>query len=217
MKRQAALEQTLRLKGKNELLERLETAQVPEDVEIVTIYQDEPLGLGHAVLCARDACLGGPVGVILPDDLIMGGRTLSLMADAYDASRVKSLIASLEVSRTDISSSGVFDFAEDVSDRFPRPANGLVEKPDADDAPSLHAAIGRYILDDCIFEFLARTDEGAGGEVQLTDAIASCGDIFAFPVHAPRFDCGSHDGLFEASEWRRDKCRTQTLVAIAAE
>jgi UTP--glucose-1-phosphate uridylyltransferase len=210
------LAETLRQKGKVTLLQRLEQARVPSSVEVRMVFQDAPKGLGHAILCAKDACLPGPVGVILPDDVVMGGQCLAKMARVFDPSRMQSLIASLEVTRDEISSYGVFDFDGSVAG-YPRRARGFVEKPSADEAPSLHAAIGRYILDDCIFEHLARTDVGAGGEIQLTDAISACGDIFAMPIDAPRFDCGSHEGLFEASQYQRSLRNDAEPLAIAAE
>lgn len=214
--RHAVLEESLRSKGKTVLLGALKRMGVPAEVRVDIVYQDEPLGLGHAVLCARDHSEGGPVGVILPDDVVMDGGCLKAMADAFDPERMQSLIASLEVSQSEISSYGVFAFEEESS-ASPRRATALVEKPRREDAPSNHAAIGRYILSDCIFDYLAETGQGAGGEVQLTDAIASCGDIFAMPITAPRFDCGCHDGLFEASQYRRSSLKSLTQIAIAAE
>ena len=211
------LEATLKQKGKVQLLRRLQSARIPEKVDVRLVYQDEARGLGHAVLCARDECLPGPVGVILPDDLIVGTSCLGQMVDAFDPERMNSLIASLRVNEDEISSYGVFDFEGSDTVGKPRAARGLVEKPDPDKAPSLFAAIGRYVLSEEIFVALENTQPGAGNEIQLTDAIAACGRIYGLAVRSPRFDCGCHEGLFAAGQFMRKLKTSRSSEAIAAE
>lgn len=163
-------------------------------------FQEHPLGLGHAVLCARDHILPGPVAVVLPDDLILSERgCLSEMVDAYGQSGVGHLIASMEVADEAVSSYGILDVIEQVG-RVSR-ARAIVEKPAPADAPSNCAAVGRYILDPCIFDALEDTAPGAGGEIQLTDAIASgIRDIGlgGFAFSGTRYDCGSKKGMLAA-------------------
>lgn len=213
----AELEGTLREKGKVNLLQKLERGRIPDDVEVCFAYQDEPLGLGHAVLCAQDYVLPGAFGVILPDDVVMGSEFLGSMVDNFDATRMQSLIGSLKVPPEEASSYGIFDFEGEVDVTRPSKARGMVEKPDVGTAPSQFAAIGRYILSSQIFDVLAVGKRGAGGEIQLTDAIAACGDIYALPVDAPRFDCGCHEGLHCAAEFVRALRREEMSLQIAAE
>lgn len=168
-------------------------------IEVCVVAQDEPLGLGHAVLCAREAALPGPFGVILPDDLILGEPALAEMVAAFDPDTMKCLAAAQKVERASSRSYGMFRLADPDSPSALLSASGLLEKPDPDDAPSDLAVVGRYVLSDEIWEVLAVTPEGSGGEIQLTDAIAALGGLWAFRFSGARFDCGSKEGLFEAT------------------
>ncbi|MFO6465747.1 UTP--glucose-1-phosphate uridylyltransferase [Jannaschia sp. KMU-145] len=192
------LEDTLAEKGKSDLLRAVRTTRLPEGVDLKVVMQEEPLGLGHAVLCGGAEALDGPVGVILPDDLILGRPCLAEMVAAYDLRAMKSLVAAQDVARGKVSSYGIFD-CNDASGSGAIPARGIVEKPAPEDAPSTLAAVGRYILSPEIFDVLEGIGQGAGGEIQLTDAIAALGSISAFRFSGDRYDCGSKDGLVDAT------------------
>jgi UTP--glucose-1-phosphate uridylyltransferase len=163
--------------------------------------QNEPLGLGHAVLCAAKLALPGPVAVILPDDLILGEPgALSEMVQAYQSICSGHLIATMTVPDEEVSKYGVLSITDRKGPIVI--ADGMVEKPDPADAPSRDAVVGRYILDPVIFEALATQEPGAGGEIQLTDAIArttaDCG-LAGFRFTGERFDCGSKSGMLAAT------------------
>ncbi|WP_208454482.1 UTP--glucose-1-phosphate uridylyltransferase [Jannaschia marina] len=208
------LEKGLAEKGKDDLLEAVRNASVPGDVDVVFVMQHEPLGLGHAVLQAADHLLEGPVGVILPDDLMLGPPCLAEMADAFVPGDMRSLIAAQEVPRDRVSSYGIFDCTP--GEAAATPARGLVEKPDPDDAPSRLAAVGRYVLDPSVFDTLRDTEPGTGGEIQLTDAIASTGAIHAFRFSGTRFDCGNPDGIVDAT-LAVQQMRNAPALNVAAE
>lgn len=191
------LEAGLARKGKDDLLACVRNTRLPEGVEVVFVMQDEPLGLGHAVSLARPHVLPGPVGVILPDDLILGAPCLAEMASAFDSDTMASLIAAQNVEKSAVSSYGIFDCTPGKAPVTA--AKGFVEKPDPSAAPSTLAAVGRYILTGDVFDSLERTEPGAGGEIQLTDAIATCGGIHAFRFSGKRFDCGNPDGIVKAT------------------
>ncbi|MCT4684225.1 MAG: UTP--glucose-1-phosphate uridylyltransferase [Roseicyclus sp.] len=197
----AALRASLREKGKAALADALrEAALCPRGDDVVFTMQDEPLGLGHAVLCARDHVLPGPVAVILPDDLILGAQCLPEMVDAYGTTGAGHMVATMSVPRDEVSKYGILDGAE-TSGRITR-ARGMVEKPAPEAAPSREAVVGRYVLDASIFEALATQTPGAGGEIQLTDAIArgaSEAGLAGFRFSGTRFDCGSKAGMLRAT------------------
>ncbi|WP_110570989.1 UTP--glucose-1-phosphate uridylyltransferase [Yoonia vestfoldensis] len=197
----AELRATLRDRGKAKLARDLHKAAIDEDDHEVTfVMQHDPLGLGHAVLCARDAVLPGPVAVILPDDLIVGQKgCLSEMIAAYQDIAAGHLVATINVPRQEVSKYGILSVVGQTGP-FTK-ADGMVEKPDPKDTPSTTAVVGRYVLDPCIFDALARQTPGAGGEVQLTDAIAK--DILTtglagFQFSGQRFDCGTKQGMLSA-------------------
>ncbi len=162
--------------------------------------QQQPLGLGHAVWCARDLVGGEPFAVLLADDLMMAmPGCLRQMMDAYRKTG-GNLVAVEEVPQERVSRYGVLDVAEDDG-RLAR-ARALVEKPAPDKAPSRLAIIGRYILQPQVFDHLAKKQTGAGGEIQLTDAMAAT--LKDVPLHGlridgRRFDCGSKFGFVEAN------------------
>lgn len=202
--------------GKSDVAQELARCGVPDSVEVVFRLQDEPRGLGHAVLQAADALLPGPFGVILPDDAILDGSCLPDMARAFDNQSMEALVAAEEVSAEDVSSYGIFRTRGASIGRVIA-TDGLVEKPARHEAPSRLAAVGRYVLTPQIMEALSQTPPGAGNEIQLTDAIAKCGKVFAFPIGTPRFDCGSKEGLFQAGEALRDARHAPPAVGLAAE
>jgi UTP--glucose-1-phosphate uridylyltransferase len=193
--------------GKALLRAALSEIEVPERIEIVFVDQLEPLGLGHAILCAEGLTLPGPFGVILPDDLILGRPCLSEMAEHYTHGH---MIAAMEIRPEETGSYGIFSLKRATIGRNV-PISGMVEKPAPGQAPSRLAAVGRYILDPCIFDTLQHVRHGAGGEIQLTDAIARDSDrvsLNAFRFSGTRYDCGTHDGLLDAAVARRNMVKT---------
>jgi UTP--glucose-1-phosphate uridylyltransferase len=192
------LEAALEAKGKDALLEAVRRARPPEGVELRVVYQDEPLGLGHAVLCGAEHALPGPVGVILPDDVILGTPCLPEMVAAFREGTMRSLVAAQEVPAAQVDRYGIFDCTGGTPGEAVA-CRRFVEKPSVAEAPSRLAAVGRYILDESVFDVLRETRPGAGGEIQLTDAIVAMGGIHAFRFTGTRFDCGSKDGLVDAT------------------
>ena len=193
------LERALVDSGKNDLLELIHNI-VPPGVSCIYIRQGKPLGLGHAVLCARPAVGDEPFFVHLADDFIVGeSPCLKQMADDYRG-HGSSIVAVEQVPEENTSSYGIVGMTDDGS-RSQR-IQSIVEKPKPEDAPSNKAVVGRYLLVPEIFDRLERTKRGAGGEIQLTDAIA---DLLAdHPVHAfafdgDRYDCGSKLGYLQAT------------------
>lgn len=194
------LEQKLERSGKLEQLELVRNV-LPSHVRAVFVTQAEALGLGHAVLCAKPIVGDEPFAVLLPDDLIWnrGPGALTQMADAAEASGA-SMIAVQDVPKEQTASYGIV--ATDAFSGRSGRIRAMVEKPKPEDAPSNLAVVGRYVLDSRIFQLLESTTPGAGGEIQLTDAIATL--LQEKPVHAyrfqgTRFDCGTHIGLIEAT------------------
>jgi len=185
--------------GKQEALRIVETTRLAPG-QVSFTRQQEPLGLGHAVWCARHLVGDEPFAVILPDDLVMAEiPCLKQMVEAY-AQVGGNLVAVEEVPKEHTDRYGILDIAEDDG-RLVR-AKGLVEKPKPADAPSNLSIIGRYILDPAVFHQLDRQERGAGGEIQLTDAMART--IGPIPFHGlrfegVRFDCGSKAGFLEAT------------------
>jgi len=194
------LEQKLERAGKTEQLELVRNV-LPPGVRAVFVTQAEALGLGHAVLCARPVIGDEPFAVILPDDLIWnrGDGALKQMADAAQASGA-SMIAVQDVPREQTGSYGIV--ATEAFDGRQGRIRGMVEKPAPADAPSTLAVVGRYVLNPRIFALLETTTAGAGGEIQLTDAIAALlveEAVNAYRFQGTRFDCGTHLGLIEAT------------------
>jgi UTP--glucose-1-phosphate uridylyltransferase len=194
------LEQKLERAGKTEQLELVRHV-LPPGVKTIFVTQTEALGLGHAVLCAKDVVGDEPFAVLLPDDLIWnrGPGALRQMADAAEQTGC-SVIAVQDVAPEKTASYGIVA-TQDFANRQGR-ITRIVEKPAPADAPSNLAVVGRYILSPRIFELLEQTTPGAGGEIQLTDAIdrllvAECVDAYRF--RGTRFDCGTHIGLIEAT------------------
>ena len=194
------LEQKLERAGKQELLELVRHV-LPEGVRAIFVTQAEALGLGHAVLCAKPVVGDEPFAVILPDDLIWnrGPGALRQMADVAQETGA-SVIATQMVAPDQVSSYGIVA-TDEFSNRRGR-INAIVEKPKPADAPSNLAVVGRYVLSPRIFELLEATQPGAGGEIQLTDAISALlarENVLAYHFQGTRFDCGTHIGLIEAT------------------
>jgi len=191
------LEQALVESGKDELLASIQGI-VPPGVACIYIRQGKPLGLGHAVLCARPAIGNEPFFVHLADDLIAGSPgCLAQMAGEY-ARHGGSVIAVETVPHESTSSYGIVAVDGDDGGRITE----IVEKPDPANAPSDSAVVGRYLLRPEIFEKLERIGAGAGGEIQLTDGIAALlGDIpvYAYAFNGVRYDCGSKLGYLQAT------------------
>ena len=193
----AELEKALIESGKDELLASIRGI-VPEGVSCVYIRQGEPLGLGHAVLCARPAVGDEPFFVHLADDLIAGEPgCLAQMAAEY-AEHGGSVVAVETVPRENTSSYGIVAVDSNERDRITQ----IVEKPAPEEAPSNSAVVGRYLLAPEIFDKLENTGRGAGGEIQLTDGIAdllSESAVYAYSFEGVRYDCGSKLGYLQAT------------------
>jgi len=194
------LEAKLAQSGKDELL-ALVQGTLPRNVRCVFVTQPEALGLGHAVLCARPVVGDEPFGVVLADDLIWnrGAGALRQMAEVA-AREDAGVLAVEEVPREQTHKYGIVD-AEPLSERAAR-VRLVVEKPKPEVAPSNLAIVGRYVLPGRIFELLERTRPGAGGEIQLTDAIEALlqeRPVLAYRFEGRRFDCGNKLGLVQAT------------------
>jgi UTP--glucose-1-phosphate uridylyltransferase len=196
------LESKLHEKGKAELL-ALVQGTLPRHVRAIFVTQPEALGLGHAVLCAKPVVGDEPFGVVLPDDLIWNGAgagALRQMADLADAQQA-GVIAVEEVPRDETDKYGIVDATK--LDERSATIRYMVEKPKPADAPSNLAVVGRYVLPGRIFQLLEETTPGAGGEIQLTDAIEALlkeqGKVLAYRFEGTRFDCGNKAGLVRAT------------------
>jgi len=198
------LEGTLEARGKKAMLAKVRRA--PALIKVESVVQAEPLGLGHAISCVEPTLSPDEdaVMVLLPDDLVLPTGVLETMAQVR-AERGGSVLCAIEVSPEEISAYGVFDVERlpDGANPDVLKVNGMVEKPNAANAPSLYAAAGRYVLDRAIFDALGRVDRGAGGEIQLTDAIALL-IAEGHPVHVvvhrgSRHDLGNPGGYLKAA------------------
>jgi len=193
------LETELKARGKDQLLELLHS-MLPSNVTCVYIRQSEALGLGHAVLCAQQVVGNEPFAVLLADDLIHANPpVLKQMADLYSHHH-NSIIAVQQVSREETRFYGVVKTRQ--LDPGLHKLEAIVEKPEPDKAPSTLAAIGRYILTPRIFKHLESVQVGSGGEIQLTDGIASLlarEQVLAYEFKGKRYDCGSKLGYLQAT------------------
>jgi len=183
------LETTLQNKGKDDVLAELE-ASVPEPGSMSFVRQQAPLGLGHAIWCARDVVGDEPFAVLLPDVLVKAAPScLAQMMTAYRKAEGGNIIAVEEVARGDVDKYGIIDPAEEADGVIKM--KGMVEKPPVDAAPSNLSITGRYILQPEIFALLASQERGAGNEIQLTDAMARL--MERQPFHAVAYDGRSYD------------------------
>ncbi|HMS93738.1 MAG TPA: UTP--glucose-1-phosphate uridylyltransferase GalU [Tabrizicola sp.] len=194
------LESELRRKGKTELLEILKDTNMDSGA-IAYVRQNRPMGLGHAVWCARRLIGNEPFAVLLPDDVIAAERPCLQQMVEMHAETGGCMVAAMEVPANRTSSYGVLDIAEDRGSIVR--VKGMVEKPAAGEAPSNLAVIGRYILTPRVLTNLNRIKQGAGGEIQLTDAIAAETDsksgVFGLRFRGERYDCGSKIGFLQAT------------------
>jgi UTP--glucose-1-phosphate uridylyltransferase len=193
------LEAELEARGKNELLQTVQK-MVPRDINCIYIRQSEALGLGHAVLCARAAVGPEPFAVLLADDLMDGDPpVMQQMTEIFNAQQC-SVLGVQEVAREQTGSYGIvktegWGTSTDI-------IRGIVEKPKPAESPSTLAVIGRYILTPRIFDHIQKVGPGSGGEIQLTDGIASLLSeerVLAYRFKGKRYDCGSKLGYLEAT------------------
>ena len=216
------LESELEAAGKRELLQLVRSIK-PDDMQCVYVRQHRALGLGHAVLCARELVGNDPFAVLLADDLMVGQPSImSQMVEQFNEWRT-SILAVQDVPREDTRKYGIVAGTE-VNPQMVD-VNAIVEKPAPEQAPSTLAVAGRYILTPGIFAEIASQQTGVGGEIQLTDAIASLlrrERVFAFRYQGKRYDCGSKQGFLQAtvdlarqhpemgegfSAWLKDNCQ----------
>jgi UTP--glucose-1-phosphate uridylyltransferase len=194
------LDATLERRGKQDLL--AVSRGVSSLARISYVRQREPLGLGHAVLCAKELIGHEPFAVILPDDVIDAETPcLKQMIDVFDQ-RGGSVLATQTVEGPGISAYGVLAGSQDPNDPRVYNCTGMVEKPRFEDAPSKQAIIGRYVLTPRIFELLEQTAPGAGGEIQLTDGIKALlkeERVFGYTFEGKRFDAGDKFGMLQAT------------------
>ncbi|MCR8724416.1 UTP--glucose-1-phosphate uridylyltransferase GalU [Frigidibacter sp. ROC022] len=194
------LENALRKSGKDALLETLRATNMDSGA-IAYVRQHRALGLGHAVWCAKRLISNEPFAVILPDDVIAAEQPcLAQMVEAYEQTG-GCMVAAMEVPPAKAGAYGVLDVAEDMGSLVK--VRGMVEKPPLGEAPSNLAVIGRYILTPKVLQTLNRMKSGAGGEIQLTDAIAEeirqGREVYGHRFRGQRFDCGSKAGFLQAT------------------
>jgi UTP--glucose-1-phosphate uridylyltransferase len=194
------LDATLERKGKEELLAL--SRGVSSMARISYVRQKEPLGLGHAVLCAKDLVGDEPFAVILPDDVIDAEMPcLKQMIDVFNE-KGGSVLATMTIEGPAISAYGVLAGSQDPGNERIYNCTGMVEKPKLEDAPSKQAIIGRYVLTPRVFELLERTAPGAVGEIQLTDGIKALlkeEKVFGYTFEGKRYDAGDKFGMLQAT------------------
>lgn len=196
---QPELKQTLQKRGKTDMLAKVEASEMPEGALLMT-RQARPLGLGHAIWCARKLIGDEPFAILLPDDLVNHEHgCLAQMIETYHE-HGGNVVAVKDVPKQNTSKYGILDIDND--DGKTVSVKGLVEKPKPEDAPSTLSIIGRYILQPEVFDYLAAFEKGAGNEIQLTDSMAKL--LGKQPFHGLRFegqhfDCGSRLGFIQAN------------------
>jgi len=196
---QPELMKTLESRGKDEMLEKVRASEMPEGM-LFTTRQAKPLGLGHAIWCAKDLIGDEPFAILLPDDLVLNGRgCLAQMVETYNE-KGGNVVAVKNVPRNETEKYGIIDIGTENGNIVD--IKGLVEKPKAEDAPSTLSIVGRYILQPEVLDHLAAFETGAGNEIQLTDSMAKL--IGKQPFHGLKFtgqhyDCGSRLGFIEAN------------------
>jgi UTP--glucose-1-phosphate uridylyltransferase len=196
------LEAELAARGKNELLELLRGI-MPSHAKCIYIRQQEPLGLGHAVLCAEPVIGEEPFAVLLADDLMdVAPGVCSVthqMVKVFEREHA-SVLAVQEVPRSETKSYGIV--SSSPWNEYTERVSGLVEKPNPEEAPSNLAVVGRYVLKPQVFEHIRQAGRGAGGEIQLTDGIAALlrdQPVLAYRFEGTRYDCGSKIGYLKAT------------------
>ena len=194
------LETRLEQAGKEKLLNIVRNV-LPEGVSCAYIRQQKPLGLGHSVYCAKNLIGDEPFAILLADDLIDGGEIscLEQMVQAYNTSHAN-IIAVEKITPEQTRKYGVVDPIQ--KNTLCSKISGIIEKPEPEMAPSNLGVVGRYILHPDIFDYLEKTEKGAGGEIQLTDAIEKMlhdKDVLAYQFKGTRYDCGSKLGYLQAT------------------
>ena len=191
------LENNLLSKGKKETLKTAqEMLKIPGSFAYVR--QQEPVGLGHAVWCARHLVGNEPVAVILADDLIKGSNTIKEMISNYNSGN---MLAIMDVNNQDVSSYGIISPGKTLENNMTE-ILGLIEKPSIEKAPSNMAVVGRYIIEPSVFKELEKQNRGTSNEIQLTDAIANRigkSHCYGYKFTNDRFDCGSKLGFIQAN------------------
>jgi UTP--glucose-1-phosphate uridylyltransferase len=194
------LDATLEKKGKKELLAI--SRKISSLARVSYVRQKEPMGLGHAVLCAKDLVGDEPFAVILPDDVIDAETPcIKQMMDVYDE-RQGSVLATMTIEGPAISAYGVLAGSQDAANERIYNCTGMVEKPKLEAAPSKQAIIGRYVLTPKVFELLEKTEHGAGGEIQLTDGILGLlqhEKVYGYTFEGKRYDAGDKFGMLQAT------------------
>lgn len=195
------LENELETSGEIEKLEIIRNI-IPKDVTCIFIRQAEPLGLGHAVLCAKPVIGDQPFVVLLPDDLVESSNhgVTKQLVDIFQQ-EAKSIVAVEDVPKEDVSKYGIVDISA-IKDKSLAEIIGILEKPKLDESPSTLGVIGRYIFTSRIFDCLEKTSTGVANEIQLTDAIRILLDkesVYAYKFEGTRYDCGSKLGYMQAS------------------
>jgi len=205
------------LSEKNKRNELKETSDwLPDAGNVIFTRQQEPLGLGHAVWCARNFIGDEPFAVILADDMVLAKTPcMKQMVAAYEKSG-GNILGVMDIPREQTASYGIVDIDKSAktADKRLVKARGLVEKPQPKDAPSTLSIIGRYILQPDVFDMLDKKKVGAGGEIQLTDAIAQMKNIYGYRFEGTRYDCGSLAGFVAANvayALERNDIREQVL------
>ncbi len=196
---QPELAQTLEARGKKDLLEKMRTAELSTGSLFLT-RQPQPLGLGHAIWCARKLVGDEPFAILLPDDVVLADKgCLTQMVGQYNKVG-GNFVAVMDVPRPDTSKYGILDIKSENGPLVE--VKGLVEKPAPEKAPSTLSIIGRYILQPEVFTHLSAFEKGAGGEIQITDAMAKLigrQPFHGFRYEGMRYDCGSRLGFIEAT------------------
>lgn len=196
------LETTLENKKKFDLLKEI-TDILPKNVSVVSVRQPQPLGLGHAVLCAKDIVGDEPFAVLLPDVLVKDTDTqndLSLMIQRFETSNASQIMVEAVPDHL-VDQYGIVDVAQSPNEGESIVMQGIVEKPAVGTAPSNLSVVGRYVLPAEIMQLLENTPKGAGNEIQLTDAIAAlqnAATVEAYRMKGQTFDCGSKIGYLKA-------------------
>ncbi len=193
------LETELEIRGRKAMLDTVRNI-LPKNVNCIYIRQTEALGLGHAVLCAKPAIGDEPFAVLLADDLIVAERAVTLQMVDIHKRYNNAVLGVQEVPRSDTGSYGIVA-TRPLSDRL-EAVDAIIEKPKPEAAPSTLAVVGRYILTPRIFHHLENAQPGAGGEIQLTDAIAALlaeQQVLAYRYQGKRYDCGSKLGYLQAT------------------
>lgn len=194
-----ALVGALRDKGKDDVADRL--ASIGRDWRVSIVYQDDPRGLGHAVGCGREAVGDAPFAVLLPDEL-MGDSSLLAQMNGVCVSSGGGVVGVKQVPREQVSAYGVLAPKGPIDDTGVIPVADLVEKPPVDEAPSEYILIGRYVLTPDVFDEIDQLTPGAGGELQLTDALraqAARAPFSGVLSHTDRYDTGNPVGFLEAA------------------